>query len=70
MGWWRIYQTPNGPESLLASGRKMTISEIDKFGGIWVGFGQTVEEEDSAIYTGQSFVIEPDRIQLVKPASR
>lgn len=69
---WLVADLPDGERAgiLACVGKEMTISEIDKSGGIWVGFGQTVEEEDSATYRGQSFVIEPGRIQLVKAASR
>ena len=46
-------------------GKEMQITEIDKWGAIWVGFGQTIERADGAIYKGQSFIVEPDRIELV-----
>ena len=43
----------------------MTISEIDDWGGIWVGFGNTTEEFKCSRYVGQSFLVEADRIELV-----
>ena len=46
-------------------GKEMTIAEIDKWGGIWVGFGTTTEEGEEARYVGQSFIVEPDRIELI-----
>ena len=47
-------------------GKEMQITEIDEWGGIWVGFGRTTEEGGCTRYTGQSFIVEPDRIELVK----
>ena len=47
-------------------GREMEISEIDKWGAIWVGFGETTESAEGAHYRGQSFIVEPQRIVLVK----
>jgi hypothetical protein len=68
---WLVADLPDAERAAILAcvGREMTICEIDKFGGLWLGFGQTIESEDGAIYSGQSFVIEPDRIQLVKGAS-
>jgi hypothetical protein len=65
---WLVADLPESERRgiLACVGKEMVISEIDKSGDIWLGFGQTVDEEDSATYKGQSFVIEPDRIQLVK----
>jgi hypothetical protein len=69
---WLVADLPDSERAgiLDCVGKEMTISEIDKSGGIWVGFGQTVEEDDSAVYRGQSFVIEPGRIELVRPTAK
>ncbi len=48
-------------------GKEMSITEIDKWGGIWVGFGETIDELDgTSTYQGQSFIVEPDRIELLQ----
>jgi hypothetical protein len=58
-------------ESILACvGTEMTISEIDQWGGIWVGIGQTVDEAEWATYIGQSFLVEPQRIELIRKKSQ
>ena len=49
-------------------GTEMTITEVDKWGGIWVGFGQTTNDLEGSTYEGQSFIVEPDRIELVQRA--
>jgi hypothetical protein len=51
-------------------GKEMTISEIDKWGGIWVGFGRTDVQGDDAAYFGQSFIVDPKRIKLVRGAGQ
>jgi hypothetical protein len=69
---WLVGDLPESERAgiLACVGKEIEISEIDSRGGIWVGFGETVDEEDSATYRGQSFVIEPDRIQLVRAIAR
>lgn len=51
-------------------GELMTITEIDPWGSIWVGFGRTMEDGEDARYVGQWFIVEPDRIELVSTESR
>ena len=67
---WLVADLPASEKAGILScvGTEMVISEIDQWGGIWVGFGGVAEGEDSATYTGQSFLVEPNRIELVRPA--
>jgi hypothetical protein len=66
--WLLTDLLPKEQEGIRACvGKEMAITEIDKWGGIWVGFGTTVDELDgTSSYQGQSFIVEPDRIELVK----
>lgn len=64
--WLFVNLLPDEQERIRACvGKEMQISEIDKWGGIWVGLGQTIEEADCAAYYGQTFIVEPHRIELV-----
>ena len=69
--WLLTDLLPEEQEGIRACvGKEMTITEIDQWGAIWVGFGETVDRPDGAIYKGQSFIVEPDRIELVKRNSK
>jgi hypothetical protein len=44
-------------------GKVMTISEVDKYGYYWVGFGEYKTIGDDANYYGHSFCVPPDCLQ-------
>jgi len=46
-------------------GKEATIQDIDKFGYFWLGFGETVEDEQNSYYTGHSFCVLPEFIEIV-----
>lgn len=41
------------------------IEEIDAFGFIWLGFGRSEERDDGAVYSGHSFSMMPECLELV-----
>lgn len=53
-------------EMLSFVGRTTQVENIDKFGFIWVGFGRTQEGADGARYSGHSFSVTPDCLELAE----
>ena len=67
LGEWLTKDLPMAErEGILACiGKSMAVTEIDKWGAIWVGFGKGTDDGDDATYVGQSFIVEIERIELV-----
>jgi hypothetical protein len=69
---WLVADLPEAERAAILAcvGKEMVISDIDQFGGIWLGFGQTAVDGNDAVYSGQTFITEADRILLVRSMSR
>lgn len=60
---WLLNDLPKDEQNEIRAfvGSVTTITEIDKFGYLWVGFGVTKEDEDeTARYSGHSFCVSKD----------
>ena len=53
-------------EILSFVGQTTQIEEIDDNGFIWVGFGRTEEGDDSARYSGHSFSVTSECLELAE----
>jgi len=40
-----------------------SVHAIDDYGYVWIGFGTTIESNDSAQYSGHSFCVPPEFIE-------
>jgi hypothetical protein len=67
---WLVADLPEAERAAILArvGTEMVVSDIDPSGGIWLGFGQTTFDDEDAVYSGQTFIIEASRIELVKAA--
>ena len=68
---WLVADLPESEKSAILAcvGKEMTISDVDEYDALWVGFGQTTESEEGAEYVGQSFVVEAEQLELVRRGS-
>jgi hypothetical protein len=59
---WLLNDLPIDEQQEIVSfiGRETIVTDIDKFGYYWVGFGATTEVGDSASYSGHSFCVTPE----------
>jgi hypothetical protein len=64
---WLVHDLPEDErrEMLSFVGKIASITEIDRFGYYWVGFGEVTESADAAFYAGHSFGVPGDCIQRV-----
>jgi hypothetical protein len=66
---WLVHDLPiiEREEILNQVGKYVYIQEIDKWGGVWVGFGSTSESSQSneSTYRGHSFLVEMSDIEQV-----
>lgn len=66
---WLIHDLPGSEqlEMLGFVGSSAIVEKIDAYGYFWIGFGCTKDVEDSAEYSGHSFAITREYIELDKP---
>lgn len=59
---WLTHDLPLDEQKSLQSfvGRQALVSEVDSYGYVWLGFGETVEFSSHAEYTGHSFAVTED----------
>lgn len=62
---WLIDDLPVSEQDEMLSyvGQNTTITEIDAYGYIWIEFGNTFEDDDSAHYKGHKFCVTPDCLE-------
>lgn len=66
---WLVSDLPKNERDAIFGciGKTMRVTEIDEFGGIWVGFGESrLLTTGDLEYRGQCFVIAPDCIRRAK----
>jgi hypothetical protein len=59
---WLLNDLPIGEQEEIRKfiGLKTTITEVDKYGYFWLGFGRTDDAGDEALYSGHSFCVTED----------
>lgn len=67
---WLINDLPESEQTELITciGKSAVVTEIDNYGYFWLGFGSTVEVEGTAHYSGHSFAISSEFIELTPPS--
>jgi len=65
---WLVHDLPESERREMRSfvGQTAMVKEIDAHGYIWIGFGSTESNEDAERYSGHSFGVLPDCLQLVE----
>jgi len=68
MGDWLLNDLLEAEKKAILAcvGTQMTIDEIDQWGGIWVAFDHTTNDEHDASFSSQRFLVEPKRIEWVR----
>ncbi|MBZ0091380.1 MAG: hypothetical protein K8F27_04050 [Sulfuricellaceae bacterium] len=63
---WLLNDLPEDEKSEIAGciGRTAIVSEIDIYGYFWLGFGNSVDKDDSTSYSGHTFCIPREYLQL------
>ena len=66
---WLLNNLPESEQVEMRSfiGRTALLDEIDKYGYFWIGFGTTEEHGDEARYSGHSFCVPREFIEIVNP---
>lgn len=60
---------PDEQEEILSYvGRAAEITEVDKFGYFWIGFGSQSDEGEESHYTGHSFSVTADCLKKIETA--
>lgn len=64
---WLIHDLPPDEKSeiLACVGNILVVDSIDDDGYVWLGFGNTTEDNDNAYYTGHSFCVSKEYLQKV-----
>lgn len=64
---WLTHDLPESEQRELQNfiGQTSVVTEIDSGGYYWIGFGQTVDGEEDARYSGHSFCVTAECLQLV-----
>lgn len=68
---WLVHDLPEDEQREIAScvGKSAVVSEIDPQGNFWIGFGNTTEIGDTAHYSGHSFGVPREYLQVEKRRS-
>lgn len=63
---WLIHDLPSSEQEEMRAfiGQSAIICEIDSHGNFWLGFGSTIQEGDSAYYSGHSFGVPREFLEL------
>jgi len=64
---WLLHELPESEkiQMLRFVGQFAEIREIDAYGYVWLGFGTTVEVNEEAYYSGHSFCVSKEFLELV-----
>ena len=65
---WLIHDLPDEEKREILSyiGKDTVVTEIDGQGYFWIGFGETHEAVDSANYSGHSFCVPAECLELAE----
>ena len=63
---WLLHDLPKDEQNELMSyvGKVMQVQEIDSYGYIWVGLGSISEHSDHSSYSGHSFGVPAEFVEL------
>ncbi len=63
---WLVHDLPEDEKKEIYSfvGEVATVTEIDQYGYYWIGFGNTVDDGDFAFYSGHSFCITDEYLDV------
>lgn len=66
---WLINDLPEDEKREISSfiGQEAVIEKIDQYGYIWVGFGSSTEIKNISYYSGHSFAITEEYLQIIQP---
>ena len=64
---WLVHDLPDSEKHEIRAfiGKKTVITEIDSHGYFWIGFGEMHEVSDSAHYSGHTFCVPRECLDLV-----
>jgi hypothetical protein len=64
---WVVHDLPatERQEILSFVGKETVVTEIDSYGYFWVGFGSTVDCDDSSRYSGHSFCVTRESLEQI-----
>lgn len=65
---WLVHDLPSDEQSEIRAcvGKATRISQIDDLGYYWVGFGGTEDAEDGGRYSGHTFCVSADCLELLE----
>jgi hypothetical protein len=65
---WLVHDLPASEQVEMRSciGQIAVVREIDNYGYLWIGFGVTTEHDDGARYSGHSFGVPRECVELVQ----
>ncbi len=65
---WLVHDLPVEEQVEIRSciGQIAVIQEIDKYGYLWIGFGEAIEHDDGARYSGHSFGVPRECLELAQ----
>jgi hypothetical protein len=63
---WLLKDLPTDEQEEIRSfvGQTAEITEVDKFGYFWIGFGSQSDEGEESTYAGHSFAVTADCLRL------
>jgi len=63
---WLLHDLPKSEQAEMRAfiGHYAVVTEIDAYGYIWLGFGSTIEVGDVAHYSGHSFGVSEEFLEL------
>jgi len=63
---WLLKDLPAEEQDQIRSfvGQTTEITEVDKYGYFWIGFGSQVDDGEESRYAGQSFAVTADCLKI------
>jgi hypothetical protein len=67
---WLIHDLPEDEQAEMRSfiNQVAEVQEVDAYGYIWIGFGRTSSERDVGQYSGHSFGVPAEFVQIIGSA--
>jgi len=65
---WLLKDLPTDEQDQIRAfvGQTAEITEVDKFGYFWIGFGSNSDDGDASTYAGHSFAVTADCLRLAE----
>lgn len=66
---WLLIDLPEDEQLEILSflGKIARVDKIDDYGYVWLGFGKTVQFEESSAYSGHSFCVPKESVEIYVP---